>query len=60
MTTNTRMRIWREASESRVLMADGAPLPVYMGEVVMIVVGRSVEECSRLLCPMLAGGKTDE
>ena len=53
MPTNTRMRVWREANETRVLMADGSPLPVYKGEVIMIVVGRSLEECSRLLCPML-------
>jgi hypothetical protein len=51
--TNVRMRVWREANESRCLMADGSPLPVYKDEVVMIVVGRSIEECARLLCPML-------
>jgi len=48
-----RMRIWREANKQRVVMTADGPLIIYEGEYAMVVVGKSLEECRNVLCPML-------
>jgi hypothetical protein len=48
-----RMRAWREANNQRIIMTSDGPLIAYHGEFVMVVVGKSLEECRSILCPML-------
>jgi len=48
-----RLRTWKEANQQRIIMTSDGPLIAYNGEFVMVIVGRSLEECRELLCPML-------
>jgi hypothetical protein len=48
-----RKVIWIEANESRCMMTGGGPLPVFKGEFVMVVAGKSLEDCQRLFCDMM-------
>lgn len=44
-----RQVAWRESLPSRVLMTGAGPLPVYEGEVVVVVVARNADEARVLL-----------
>jgi hypothetical protein len=35
------------------MMAGAGPLPVYKGEFVLVVAGKTLEECQRLFCDMM-------
>lgn len=50
---NPRKTLWIEGSTSRVMMTGTGPFPVYEGEFVMVVAGKSLEECQRLFCAMM-------
>lgn len=50
MNVGPRKVEWVEANESRVMMTGSGPLPIYKGEFVMVVAGKSIEDCQRLFC----------
>ena len=53
VNVSPRMRIWREANAQRIVMTSDGPLVVYQGDYVLVAVGKSLEECRDMLCPML-------
>jgi len=53
VNVGARMRAWKEANQQRLIMTADGPLVAYAGEFVMVVVGKSLEECRELLCPVL-------
>ena len=53
MNVGARKVIWIENNESRCMMTGAGPLPVYKGEFVMVVAGKTLEECQRLFCDMM-------
>lgn len=48
-----RKLVWIESNDSRCIMTGTGPLPVYKGEFVMVVAGKSLEDCQRLFCEMM-------
>lgn len=58
MNVGPRMRVWREANNQRIVMTSDGPLVAYNGDFVMVVVGKSIEECRDILCPMFRAQET--
>jgi hypothetical protein len=53
MKTNPRKVLWIEENESRCIGTGVGPFTAYKGEFVMVVAGKTIEECQRLFCEYL-------
>jgi hypothetical protein len=48
-----RKLLWIENTDARCIATGAGILTTYKGEFVMVVAGKSLEECQRLFCDML-------
>jgi hypothetical protein len=54
-----RMRIWQESNPQRIVMTSDGPIVAYEGQWVLVVVGKSLEDCVKQFCPMLRGEESE-